>query len=130
MREGGFKELLKAYGIAVGLHTLWNGGFLPFVYLSGIENFTGANETFSVYGEAIEIVLVLFLAALSLGLWWLLHRMVTNMAVEAGPDLAPVRISARSLAFWGFTCALIIIPIGAAIGPAWDSIRKVLILGG
>jgi RsiW-degrading membrane proteinase PrsW (M82 family) len=130
MREGGFKELLKAYGIAVGLHTLWNGGFLPFVYLSGIENFTGAYETFSVYGEAIEIVLVLFLAALSLGLWWLLHRMVTNMAVEAGPDLAPVRISARSLAFWGFTCALIIIPIGAAIGPAWDSIREVLILGG
>jgi RsiW-degrading membrane proteinase PrsW (M82 family) len=130
MREGGFKELLKAYGIAVGLHTLWNGGFLPFVYLSGVENFTGAYETFSVYGEAIEIVLIVFLAGLSLGLWWILRRIVANMAVEEVPDLAPVRISTRALAFWGFVCALIIIPIGAAIGPAWESIREVLILGG
>jgi RsiW-degrading membrane proteinase PrsW (M82 family) len=130
MREDGFKELLKAYGIAVGLHTLWNGGFLPFVYLSGLENVTGAYETFSIYGEAIEILLIAFLAGLSLWLWWLLRRMVSNMAVEAVLDLAPVRISTRTLAFWGFICALIIIPIGAAIGPAWESIREVLIFGG
>jgi RsiW-degrading membrane proteinase PrsW (M82 family) len=129
-RQGGFRELLKAYGIAVGLHTLWNGGFLPFVYLSGLENFTGAYETFSIYGEAIEIVLVVFLAALSLGLWWLLLRMVKNMEVDVEPDLAPVRISPRALAFWGFVCALIIIPIGAALGPAWDQIRQVLNIGG
>jgi len=129
-RASGFRELLKAYGIAVGLHTLWNGGFLPFVYFSGIENFTGAYETFSVYGEAIEIILVIFLAALSIGLWWLLRRIVMNMAVDIGPDLAPVRISTRSLAFWGFVCALIIIPIGAALGPAWEKICTVLILGG
>jgi RsiW-degrading membrane proteinase PrsW (M82 family) len=129
-REGGFRELIKAFGIAVGLHTLWNGGFLPFIYLSGLENFTGAYETFSIYGEAIEIVLVVFLAALSLGLWWLLRRMVMNMEVDVEPDLAPVRISIRSLAFWGFICALIIIPIGAALGPAWDQIREVLFIGG
>jgi RsiW-degrading membrane proteinase PrsW (M82 family) len=129
-REGGFRELLKAYGIAVGLHTLWNGGFLPFVYLSGLENFTGAYETFSIYGEAIEVLLILFLVTLSLGLWWLLRRIVMNMAVDVEPDLAPVRISPRALAFWGLVCALIIIPIGAALGPAWDQIREVLLFGG
>jgi len=128
-RKGGLKELLKAYGIAVGLHTLWNGGFLPFVYLSGLENFTGAYETFSIYGQAIEIVLVIFLAGLSLGLWWLLRRMVLNMAVDGAPDLAPVRISTRSLAFWGLACALIIIPIGAALGPAWGQIQQVIFPG-
>jgi RsiW-degrading membrane proteinase PrsW (M82 family) len=129
-RNGGVKELLKAYGIAVGLHTLWNGGFLPFVYLSGLENITGAYETFSVYGEAIEILLIIFLAGLSLGLWWILRRMVMNMAVDVEPDLAPSRISSRALAIWGFACALIIIPIGAALGPAWDKIREVLLFGG
>jgi len=129
-REGGFRELLKAYGVAVGLHTLWNGGFMPFVYLSGLENFTGAYETLSVYGEAIEILLIIFLAGFSLGLWWLLRRLVMDMAVEEGPALTPMRISSRALAIWGFACALIIIPIGAALGPVWDKIREVLILGG
>lgn len=127
--QGGFKELLKAYGIAVGLHTLWNGGFLPFVYLSGLENFTGTYETFSIYGEAIEIVLVIFLTGLSLGLWWLLRRIVLTMAVDVAPDLAPVRISTRSLAFWCLACALLIIPIGAALGPAWDQIQQVIFPG-
>jgi len=53
-----------------------------------------------------------------------------NMAVDVEPELAPVRISPRALAFWGLACALIVIPIGAALGPAWDQIREVLIFGG
>src|SRR5258706_8559327 len=34
-RAGGLRPLLKAYALAVGLHTLWNGGFQAFFYPTG-----------------------------------------------------------------------------------------------
>jgi len=40
MRESGGTALLKCYLLAVGLHTLWNGGFMPFVYMTGLDYFT------------------------------------------------------------------------------------------
>jgi hypothetical protein len=128
-REKGFRELLKSYALAVGLHTLWNGGFMPFVYLSGLETITVSAQTLSLYGEAIEVLLVAFLVVLSIGLWWLLRRIVDGMAQEAEPDLVPARISPRALAFWGLACALVIIPIGAALGQAWRDIQAVLLPG-
>jgi RsiW-degrading membrane proteinase PrsW (M82 family) len=128
-RERSFRELLKSYGLAVGLHTLWNGGFLPFVYLSGLETISVAASTLSLYGEAIEVLLIAFLSALSLGLWYLLRRIVDGLAEELEPALVSVAISPRALALWGLACALIIIPIGAALGPAWRDIQSVLLPG-
>lgn len=129
VRERGFRELLKSYALAVGLHTLWNGGFMPFVYLTGLETISVSSRTLSVYGEAIGVLLFAFLVILSLGLFWLLRRIVGGMAQEVKPELVPVRISPRTLAMWGLVCGLIIIPIGAALGPAWRDIQAVLLPG-
>lgn len=128
-RNSGWGALLKAYLMAVGLHTLWNGGFLPFVYLTGLDYYAISEGSLSIYGQGIEILLVAFLVMLSIGLWWLLRRITGEMAQDVTPDLAPMSISTRALAIWGLACLLIIVPIGAALNPAWDQIKDV-ILGG
>lgn len=130
VKEKGLGELVKAYFLAVGLHTLWNGGFEPFVFLTGLEQSGGMGETLSFYGEAINVLLVVFLIALSVGMWWFLGRVTANLAQEEAPRLAPVEVSPRTLAIWAFASALLIIPIGAALGQVWPYIRAALLGGG
>jgi RsiW-degrading membrane proteinase PrsW (M82 family) len=126
-RDGDRSQLLKAYLSAVGLHTLWNGGFEPFVYFTGIEHFAGSGPSLSLYGLAVEIMLVVFLVVLSLGLWWLLHGHIVKLASGITPKVAPTVITRRALAGWAFACALVIIPIGSALGPAWKDILAVVL---
>ena len=126
-REQGWGQALKLYGAAVGLHTLWNGGFVPLVAWGGLA--LTLNVELSFYGEAVPILLVAYLALLSVGLWWLLARQVRALggAEEAGVG-AVTAVSPRVLAAFAFACALIIIPLGAAMGPAWAEVQTVLLL--
>ena len=50
---GWFGRLARAYFLSVGLHTLWNGGFMALLYLVGLDHLAGAGPSFSVYGEYI-----------------------------------------------------------------------------
>ncbi len=129
MREGGVIKLLKAYALAVGIHTLWNGGFEAFVYITGIGYYGSLGPSFNFYGTAVEVMLVAYLVGLSLGLWWLLRRIVSGMAQGIEPDFTPAVISQRALAGWAFASALVIVPIGAALGGAWDQIAAVMLSG-
>lgn len=128
MKEAGAGKLFKAYLLSVGLHTLWNGGFEPLVYLTGLEYFAGAGPSLSFYGETLSALLVGYLILLSLGLWWLLKRILDQISEGVTPDLTPAAVSKRAIAAWAVACVAIIIPIGATLSPAWESIRK-LILG-
>jgi len=129
MREGGAGKLFKAYLLSVGLHTLWNGGFEPLVYMTGMDYFIGEGPSLSLYGETLSVLLVGYLILLSIGLWWLLQKIVNELSENITADLTPDTISRRALAAWALACAIIIIPIGAALSPAWHSIQK-FILGG
>ncbi|HEY5731231.1 MAG TPA: PrsW family glutamic-type intramembrane protease [Anaerolineales bacterium] len=126
MKEGGGAgKLFKAYLLSVGLHTLWNGGFEPLVYLTGLEYFAGE---VSLYGDTLNILLIGYLVLLSAGLWWLLRRIVNEISERVETPLAPASVSRRAIAAWAVACALVIVPIGAALSPAWEEIR-LLILG-
>lgn len=127
MREGGVGKLLKAYLLSVGLHTLWNGGFEPLVYLTGLDYFAGAGASISFYGTTLNVLLIGYLILLSAGLWWLLRRITNQISERIIPDLLPVSVSRRTIAVWAVACAIVIIPIGATLSPAWDSIRKLVI---
>jgi hypothetical protein len=117
------------------LHTLWNGGFEPLVYLTGLDYFAGQGPSLSFYGETLNVLLVGYLVLLSAALWWLLRRIVTGLAqavgaeasAEPGPSLEPALVTRRSLAVWAVACAAVIIPIGATLSPAWDAIQKVIV---
>jgi len=123
---GWFRHLAGTYLLSVGLHTLWNGGFDILVYLTGLDYYTGVGPSISLYGEYIEILLIVFLVVLSAGLWWLLRRYVVSLGAEKPVEEAPLLVSPRALAGWALACALIIIPIGAAIGPAWKAIQMAI----
>jgi len=129
MKDGGAGKLLKAYLLSVGLHTLWNGGFQPLVYLTGLDYLAGEGPSLSLYGETLNILLVGYLILLSTGLWWLLRKIVNELSEGITVDLTPATVSRRAVAVWALACAIIIIPIGAALSPAWNAIQK-LILGG
>ena len=129
MRAGGARQLLKAYAVAVGLHTLWNGGFEVFVYFTGLDYYDGLGPSLSLYGTAVETLLVVYLVALSLALWWLLRRLVLGLSHGIAPDLTPTTVSARALAGWAFVCALVVVPIGAALSPAWNQIVALVVAG-
>jgi len=129
--NGRWMPLFKAYAVAVILHTLWNGGFNPLVYLTGLDQVAySVGETgVSLYGMSVQIGLILYLVMLTVGLWWLLRRITLQLAEEEAPKLMPVRVSTRAVAVWAFVCALFIVPIGAAIGPAWQDLQTVLFTG-
>jgi RsiW-degrading membrane proteinase PrsW (M82 family) len=135
MKSGGAGKLFKAYLLSVLLHTLWNGGFEPLVYLTGLDYFAGEGPSLSFYGETLNILLIGYLVLLSAALWWLLRRIVTGLAqavgaeasAESGPSLEPALITRRSLAVWAVACAAVIIPIGATLSPAWDAIQKAIV---
>ena len=126
MREGGWSKLFKAYMISVGLHTLWNGGFEPLVYLTGLEYFSDSGPALNFYGETLNILLIGYLVLLSVGLWWMMRRIVNGISSGVQADLAPAPVSRRSVAAFALACAAIIIPIGATLGPAWKPIQAFL----
>lgn len=128
-RTQGWGVLIKAYLSAVGLHTLWNGGFEALVLMTGLEHYWELGPSVSIYGDAIQISLAVFVVVLSCGLWWLLSRITAGIAREATPEVAPVQISRRALAAWALGCALVLAPIGAALSPAWGEIRDVVLAG-
>jgi len=125
---GGAGHLFKAYLLSVGLHTLWNGGFEPLVYLTGLEFYSGSDSSLSIYGETLNVLLIGYLVLLSLGLWWLLRKIVNGLSERVISDSTPVPVSRRVIAAWAVACAAVIVPIGAALSPAWDSICR-LVLG-
>jgi RsiW-degrading membrane proteinase PrsW (M82 family) len=126
IKDGGVGRLLKAYLLAVLLHTLWNGGFEPLVYLTGLDYYAGRGLSLSFYGATLNILLIGYLVLLSAGLWWLLRRIVIGLAAEVQTSLEPALVSRRALAAWAVACAAIIIPIGATLSPAWEAIQKII----
>ncbi|HUE99285.1 MAG TPA: PrsW family glutamic-type intramembrane protease [Anaerolineales bacterium] len=124
---GGAGTLFKAYLLSVGLHTLWNGGFEPLVYFTGLDYFAAFDASLSIYGENLNVLLIGYLFLLSLGLWWFLRKIVNGLSERVTPDLTTVTVSKRVIAAWAVACAAVIVPIGATLSPAWDSIRRLIL---
>ncbi len=127
-RESGwFGRLMRAYLASVGLHTLWNGGYMTLFYILGLEYYANAGSDLIIYGENIQISLIFILIAMTAFNWWLLGRITASLATEDKPEIVPALISRRALAFWAVACTLIIIPVGAALGGAWAEIKTALL---
>ena len=119
-------RLGKAYLFSVGLHTLWNGGYMALLYLMGLDHFAGAGPSFSVYGEYFEASLILVLVAMTVLNWWILVRYLNRLQRGAPADFVPAEVKPRALAVWAFASVLVIVPLGAVLGQAWQEIRMVL----
>jgi RsiW-degrading membrane proteinase PrsW (M82 family) len=118
-----------AYLLSVGLHTLWNGGFEPLVYLTGLDYMIGEGPSFSLYGTSVQGILILFLFALSVGLWLYFNRILTRLGQGLEVELVPLLVSRRALAGMTLTAVAVFVPIGAMLGPSWGSIRAAAVGG-
>ena len=99
---------------------------MALLYLIGIDYFAGAGPSFSIYGEYLEISLIIILVAMTILNWWIMIRYLKQLQTEEKQQISPQPVSARALAGWALACVIVIIPIGAALGQAWDVIKPVI----
>jgi len=104
---------------------MWNGGFDAFVFLTGLDYYSEAEFSLSIYGLYAQVLLVIFLLLLSGGLWWLMRRYVVRLGEGVEFNVMPQAVPQRALAAWALACLLVLVPIGAALGQAWSQIRTV-----
>ena len=127
--KGWLATVGPAYLLSVGIHTLWNGGFEPLVYLTGLDSFLGAGQSFSLYGTYIPSLLVVYLVVLSGGLWLYFNRLLTRLGRDEEVDIIPALIPRRTLAGLAISAVAVLVPIGAMLGPSWNNIQAVAVGG-
>jgi hypothetical protein len=71
----------------------------------------------------IRASLAAFLVVFSAGLWRLPRKLVGDLASRAE------EVTPRALALWAYARALIIVPIGAALGPGREQIQAAILAG-
>ena len=119
---GAWRRLLGLYGLAVGLHALWNGG-LRRCYCRGLERTTsGPTHGGSTCSESAEPGVVLVFMLAEVVLLWRLLVVVSDHLREPGraedePLLALHLEQPRRLAVWAGALVAIAVPIGALYGP-------------
>ena len=118
---GRWGRLLALYGLAVGIHALWNGGLTLLLSAAGAYFFATDSWRVDVYGIGQPGIVLVFMVLESIALWRLLvlvsNRLAggADAAVESGLRLHLER--PRRLALWATAVLVIVVPIGALYGP-------------
>lgn len=118
---GRWGRLLALYGLAVGIHALWNGGLTLLLSAAGTYFFATDSWRVDVYGIGQPGIVLVFMVLESVALWRLLVLTTDRLAggsetaVESGLRLHLER--PRRLAVWALGLLLVIVPIGALYGP-------------
>ncbi|OQY27952.1 MAG: hypothetical protein B6243_12535 [Anaerolineaceae bacterium 4572_5.2] len=114
---GAWRGWVARFGLAAGMHALWNGGSLLVLTLAGAK-FFGPEPAeidvpgLSAGGTTLALLLILGLLALWLG-------RATAQQLLAGEEPLKLRptefeISDRAMAIWGLACLVAIVPAGIA----------------
>ena len=128
-RKSWLASVGPAYLLSVGLHTLWNGGFEPLVYLTGMNSYLEHGPTVSFYGLAVPTLLIVYLVVLSAALWGYFIRLTHQLGHGEELELVPALVSRRRLAGAAFALVAVFVPMGAMLGPAWPGIRAAAVGG-
>jgi RsiW-degrading membrane proteinase PrsW (M82 family) len=112
-----WRDGLARFGIAVGMHALWNGGTLFVIVLAGAQ-FDGGKLSpsinilgLSAAGTTLALLIVLGLAALWIGRT-IVRRTQLPFEVETESSEAQFILSDRAIAVWALACLVAIVPIG------------------
>lgn len=106
---------MMRFGLAVGLHGLWNGGSLLVLALADAHFFGPAPPDVDVLGLTTAGVLLALLAVVG-GAAWAAMRSAGRPAEEVGPEILPPTLLAsdRALAVWAVICLAAALSIGLA----------------
>lgn len=118
---GAWRRLFGLYGLAVGIHALWNGGLV--VLFSGIGAYFFGADTWqlNVYGVGQPGVVVVFMLLEAIVLWRALVVVSGRLGDPTQPDAAAglaLRLhQPRRLAVWATGLMLVCAALGALYGP-------------
>ncbi len=113
---GAGRAWLRRFGLAAGMHALWNGGSLLVITLAGAQFFGSLPPELDVLGlsmggTVLALLIVLGIAALWLGRVLAAQGAATEEAVA--PDARYV-LSDRAAALWAVACLVAFVPLGIA----------------
>lgn len=115
------RRWLTRYGLAVGIHALWNGGSLLVLTLVGANFFGTPSPEVDVLGVTAGGILLALLALEGAAVWIgaraLARRLLPEEAAAPEREAVPVE---QALAVWALVCLLILVPVGlAALRATW-----------
>lgn len=120
-RPGAGRRWLTRYGLAVGVHALWNGGSLLVLTLVGANFFGAPPPEVDVLGITAGGILLALLAVEGAAVWVGARAMARRLLpAEAAPPAREGVPLERAIAVWAVVCLLVLAPVGlAALRSAW-----------
>jgi hypothetical protein len=122
-QPGAWGRRLAYYGLAVGLHALWNGGLAVLFSRVGAEYFGTETWRLSVYGLGQPGVVIAFMLLEVAALWRLLFAVTRRLAAGSEAEVVVRETTAlhlerpRRLALWATASLAVLVPLGALYGP-------------
>jgi RsiW-degrading membrane proteinase PrsW (M82 family) len=114
---------LARFGLAVGMHALWNGGSLLVITLAGTRFFGELPPEISILGLSAAGTTLALLIILGLGAMWLGRSIArySRSSKMSWQDLSGVEFvpSDRAVALWALACLLVIVPVGLTGFQLW-----------
>lgn len=120
-RPGAGRRWLERYGLAVGIHALWNGGSLLVLTLVGTNFFGAPPPEVDVLGVTAGGILLALLAVEGAAVWVGARTLARQLLpVEVAPPEREGMPAERAIAVWALVCLLVLAPLGlAALRAAW-----------
>lgn len=106
------------FGLAAGLHALWNGGSLLVITLAGAQFFGELPPAIDILGLSAAGTTLALLIILGLAALWIGRAIGRNLkmpqTVEETQTETNYVLSDRALAIWALACLVMIVPAGIA----------------
>jgi len=117
------RRWLGGYGLAIGIHALWNGGITLLLALAGAQLFGEMPPEVDVLGATVAGSLLALLAvegvAVFVGARALARRLTIPQEGEEPVEFSPSAVlplpSDQAMAVWALICLLALLPVGLAV---------------
>ncbi|MBU1750814.1 MAG: PrsW family intramembrane metalloprotease [Chloroflexi bacterium] len=115
-RPGAPGRWLARYGLAVGIHALWNGGIVLVLALVGANVFGSRAPTVNLLGVSEAGVLLAVLAVEGAAVWVGARTLTRRLLpVDEEQSLAASMPAERAIAVWALVCLLVLVLVGLTI---------------
>jgi RsiW-degrading membrane proteinase PrsW (M82 family) len=115
---GAWPRWFARFGLAAGIHALWNGGSLLVITLAGAGFFGELPPELNVLGLSAAGTTLALLIILGLAAMWLGRAVVQQTPLRLAPqdesDQFEFTLSDRAIAIWALACLVTIVPAGIA----------------
>jgi RsiW-degrading membrane proteinase PrsW (M82 family) len=120
-QPGAGRRWAERFGLAVGIHALWNGGSLLVLTLVGANFFGTPAPEVDVLGVTAGGILLALLAVEGVAVWVGARALARRLLpVDVAPPDRKGASTERAVAVWALVCLLVLVPAGlAALRSAW-----------